>query len=414
MKKYLLVLSLIIVCCLLSSCGTNEEKYEKGESSNITNNEDGQKKKESLESVQEQVLYHVPDTCFATVVDNVTASYGLSLNGSKISSDQFYDIIDFCKAHEIEKAWGNFKYSVGTIDFKWSVDGESEFTFKDSDKNKETVSERSALRFLDGHPIYFYSDDLAIFLENTSYSYNLTPDRKKLTVSADGYEWPLSFTWELADKIMKLDPLIDEVDLYLPKKSMNLPFYREGTVSNEPEKTLSKSVETVYYNVVSLKQGNDVEFEDSDLRAIYDNWTSLKNNPIAGQPIDVFGYGDTIEFAYGDGTSLIWKYNEHTITLAQGEPQAPTVTNDLEQKLFDSINYSLSIGLKENADMDQVTLKEIYDQMCDGSFFETTMFSYISEYGDEKHCIDISYDSLWMTVYYDSSTGLYGFEIIDN
>lgn len=89
-------------------------------------------------------------------------------------------------------------------------------------------------------------------------------------------------------------------------------------------------------------------------------------------------------------------------------------TSDLEQALFDSINYSLSMGITNNSDIDQETLKQIYDKVEDGSFFEETLFSYVNEYGKDRYNYEISYDSLVMIIYYDRIEDVYGFEILEH
>ena len=89
-------------------------------------------------------------------------------------------------------------------------------------------------------------------------------------------------------------------------------------------------------------------------------------------------------------------------------------SSDLEQALFDSINYSLSIGTTNNCDMSQDILKKIYDKVEDGSFFEETMFSFVNEYGKERYNYEISYDSLVVIIYHDSIEDMYGFEILEH
>ena len=86
-------------------------------------------------------------------------------------------------------------------------------------------------------------------------------------------------------------------------------------------------------------------------------------------------------------------------------------SSELEQALFDSINYALSIGMTSNCDMSQETLKELYKKIEDGSFFEESMFSYVTEYGKDRYNYEITYDSLNVIVYCDYTTGLYGFDI---
>ena len=88
-----------------------------------------------------------------------------------------------------------------------------------------------------------------------------------------------------------------------------------------------------------------------------------------------------------------------------------TNSSELEQSLFNSINYALSIGMTSNCDMSQKTLKELYEKIEDGTFFEESMFSYVAEYGKDRYNYEITYDSLNVIVYCDYTTSLYGFEI---
>lgn len=112
--------------------------------------------------------------------------------------------------------------------------------------------------------------------------------------------------------------------------------------------------------------------------------------------------------------------NEIIDRISQNNPMDSNVSeidmnsSELEQKLFDSINYALSIGVTSNCDMSQETLKEIYTKIGDGSFFEESMFSYVTEYGKDRYNYEISYDALNVVVYCDYDTGVYGFEILEN
>lgn len=371
------------------------------------------RKPESVEKVQDSILNIVPNTCSAMVVDNSTASYGLSLNGSEISSDQFYEIMDFCKEHYIEKVWGYFNYPNGKISFKWNVsDSDAEFIFQGDDKEKKEVSERSALRFLDGHAIYYYSDDLAIFLETEDYYYTLSDDKKSLTLMDKGNEWPQHFTWEYAEKIMELDPNIDTVTLSLPKKNMSIPFYRKGTEPQDSSRPLDESVANVFTAISEYQNGNQVSFDDEDLWAVYGSWNELQTNPIAGQPIEIYAESDKIVFVYGDGIILNWNYNAHEVQISKRETNDSSWSpSELDQALFDDVNYALSNGKTTNCNMSQEQLKELYEKIADGSFFDASYFSYVTEYGRDRYNYDISYDGLTVTVYHDTIDDTYGFDI---
>ena len=87
--------------------------------------------------------------------------------------------------------------------------------------------------------------------------------------------------------------------------------------------------------------------------------------------------------------------------------------SELEQKLFDSINYALSIGSTSNCDMDQETLKVIYEKIEDGSFLEESMFSLVNQYGKDRYNYEIGYDALVVCVYCDYTENLYGFDILE-
>lgn len=89
--------------------------------------------------------------------------------------------------------------------------------------------------------------------------------------------------------------------------------------------------------------------------------------------------------------------------------------SELEQKLFDSINYALSIGATSNCDLDQETLKVLYEKIEDGSFFEESMFSLVNQYGKDRYNYEISYDALVVCIYcvYNYTENLYGYDILE-
>jgi hypothetical protein len=87
------------------------------------------------------------------------------------------------------------------------------------------------------------------------------------------------------------------------------------------------------------------------------------------------------------------------------------ISNNLEQKLFNSINYALSQGANFNCDMSQSDLKEIYESIEDGTFFEDSYFEYVTEYGRDRYNYEMKYDGLTVTMYYDSSTDTYGYDV---
>ena len=118
----------------------------------------------------------------------------------------------------------------------------------------------------------------------------------------------------------------------------------------------------------------------------------------------------TLTINYLDWTSIVGEL-DRTVNIKESANDVNVV--DLEQQLFDSINYALSIGLTTNCDMSQEALKQIYEKIEDGSFFSESMFSYVTEYGKDRYNYEISYDSLELVVYCDYITGLYGFEILE-
>ena len=85
--------------------------------------------------------------------------------------------------------------------------------------------------------------------------------------------------------------------------------------------------------------------------------------------------------------------------------------NELQSKLFDSANYAFSQGASQNLDMSQADLKEIYSEIEDRTWFENSDFQYVTEYGKDRYNYDISYEDLLLTIYYDSTSDLYGFDI---
>jgi hypothetical protein len=114
-------------------------------------------------------------------------------------------------------------------------------------------------------------------------------------------------------------------------------------------------------------------------------------------------------------------YSEYTIAWAiyASNSEEPTdqsnvsdnISNNLEQKLFNSINYALSQGANFNCDMSQSDLKEIYESIEDGTFFEDSYFEYVTEYGRDRYNYEMKYDGLTVTMYYDSSTDTYGYDV---
>lgn len=100
-------------------------------------------------------------------------------------------------------------------------------------------------------------------------------------------------------------------------------------------------------------------------------------------------------------------------SIANNESGVDEEESELSQILFNSINYALSIGATSNCDMSQENLKKLYEKIEDGSFFEESLFTYITEYGKERYNYKIGYDGLALCVYYDSSEDLYGFDILE-
>ena len=112
-------------------------------------------------------------------------------------------------------------------------------------------------------------------------------------------------------------------------------------------------------------------------------------------------YNDTIEESVNESSDQILS-----------ESDSENEGNELESKLFNSVNYALSQGAYQNLDMSQADLKEIYTEIENGSWFETTMFEYITEYGKDRYNYDISYEDIVITIYYDATSDLYGFDIM--
>lgn len=91
---------------------------------------------------------------------------------------------------------------------------------------------------------------------------------------------------------------------------------QDDYVNNEETEidTIKEAVNNVHISMTELQNGGqDVLFDNASLWAIANNWEELKNNPVAGQPVDCITYEDRIEFVYGNGLTLIWHYNEDII-----------------------------------------------------------------------------------------------------
>lgn len=159
-----------------------------------------------------------------------------------------------------------------------------------------------------------------------------------------------------------------------------------------------------FYDVVIDCKEYVVERTENN-KTVYDHYYA---------PIDYKEDANTLTLIYSNGKTLIINLQDWTTTvgsIADNNSDVSTNSSELEQKLFDSINYALSIGMTSNCDMSQETLKELYEKIEDGSFFEESMFSYVTEYGKDRYNYEITYDSLNVIVYCDYTTGLYGFEI---
>lgn len=104
-------------------------------------------------------------------------------------------------------------------------------------------------------------------------------------------------------------------------------------------------------------------------------------------------------FAKNEVSDADEKIQDNASTQSTDIPQ-PT---ELEQKLFDYINYA--------SDMSQDDIRAIYDAIGDGSFFSGTYFEYVTEYGKDRYNYEICYDGLTVTVYCDYIENIYGFDI---
>ena len=110
---------------------------------------------------------------------------------------------------------------------------------------------------------------------------------------------------------------IEENDFSNITTSDDEQYVEEETDSNTNgvrDEELKEAVVSVFNSMTELQNGGqDVLFDNASLWTIANNWEKLKNNPVAGQPVDCITYDDKIEFVYGNGLTLIWHYNEDII-----------------------------------------------------------------------------------------------------
>ena len=189
-------------------------------------------------------------------------------------------------------------------------------------------------------------------------------------------------------------------------------------------RTLEESILSVY-TVISdyMDTGKVLEINTDDLWVLYNNWDEIQKMDIFEKPIDMKAANNIVEFYYDNGFCLVWDFYGNTADIIKAEQNYEEIVNsernddmeesELSQTLFDSINYALSIGGTSNCDMNQENLKKLYEKIEDGSFFEESLFTYITEYGKERYNYEIGYDGLVLCVYYDSSEDLYGFDILE-
>lgn len=198
----------------------------------------------------------------------------------------------------------------------------------------------------------------------------------------------------------------------------------ETNDTNTEVRTLEKSIISVY-TVISdyMDTGKLLELNTDDLWALYNNWNEIQKMKMFEKPIDMKTTYSVVKFYYDDGLCLVWDLNGNTADIitveqnyeeiANNESRVDVEESELSQILFDSINNALSIGATSNCDMSQENLKKLYERIEDGSFFEESLFTYITEYGKDRYNYEIGYDGLVLCVYYDYSEDLYGFDILE-
>lgn len=198
----------------------------------------------------------------------------------------------------------------------------------------------------------------------------------------------------------------------------------ETNDTNTEVRTLEESILSVY-TVISdyIDTGKVLEFNTDDLWALYNNWNEIQKMKMFEKPIDIKTTNNVVEFYYDDGLCLVWDFYENTADIitveqnyeeiANNESSVDVEESELSQILFNSINNALSTGATSNCDMSQENLKKLYEEIEDGSFFEQSLFTYITEYGKERYNYEIGYDGLVLCVYYDSNEDLYGFDILE-
>lgn len=188
-------------------------------------------------------------------------------------------------------------------------------------------------------------------------------------------------------------------------------FYQEVDVTATIQFVLdydNEACEISYFDMNGVKQNLLVTgiiiskiFDDYEVNINYDvlNKTNEGKAEISNQGVQDT-YNNPIEGSVNESS-------DQTLTESDSKYEG----NELQSKLFDSVNYAFSQGASQNLDMSQADLKEIYSEIEDRTWFENSDFQYVTEYGKDRYNYDISYEDLLLTIYYDSTSDLYGFDI---